>query len=518
MGISVHPTRLRALNGAAADPAGRFILYWMSQSVRTRHNPALAHAAVSAARLKLPLLTAFVLDESQPYLNKRHYAFLFDGLRDVKKRLEGKALDFLVVRGKSVEIVPKMAERGAAAVVTDCGYLRWGREVREQVGRIVGVEMTQVEGDVVVPVEVASDKQEWAARTIRPKIHRQMETYLGSKGEDWSVDLGEIINDKLKNGEKVIDLEEITRGFDVVDVEDGFEGLKRGLEVDCVPRVVGCRGGEEEAERVLAEFLEGKLGGYAEGRNEPANDMQSGLSPYLRFGNISAVHVARRAFAASSKRTKAGVDSFTEELIVRRELAVNFVFYAKHVYDSYSCLPNFAKTTLEEHEGDKRKYIYTYEEFEAGCTHDEYWNAAQMEIVVTGKMHGYMRMYWAKKILEWTEKPRTAISYAIRLNNRWGLDGEDPNSYAGILWCFGLHDHGWTEREIFGKVRYMNDSGLKRKFNMGAYIKKVGELVKKHGLPPELEAVQKRGGGQKRITDLFEGGAGGGSKKKQRKK
>lgn len=416
---------------------------------------------------------------------------------DVAKKFKENGFKFLVVKGKCGDVVKRLGE-DAGCIVSDYNYLRWGREVREDVGKGVGVKMVIVEGDVVVPVRVTSEKKEYAARTIRPKIHKVMDEYLGRD------ELVEI--EDCGGGGDGGDVEVGLEGLEVLDLEKGWEEVQRGLEVDRGSGVVkgGFKGGEVEAEGVLGEFLENKLKAYADERNEPAKDMQSDLSPYLRFGNLSPVYVVRKALEAAKKKSKTGVDSFVEELVVRRELAINFVFYARDSYDSYKVLPDFAKKTLKDHEGDKRTYVYSYEELEAGVTHDEYWNAAQLEMVVRGKMQGYMRMYWAKKILEWTAKPETAMSYALRLNNRWELDGEDANSYAGVMWCFGLHDHGWTERDIFGKVRFMNQSGLKRKFNMQGYAAKVQELIKKYGLPSELEELQKKKNrGQKRIPDLF---------------
>ncbi len=196
------------------------------------------------------------------------------------------------------------------------------------------------------------------------------------------------------------------------------------------------------------------------------------MSPYLHFGQISPLHIALEVLKTKSP----GKSAYLEELIIRRELAVNFVYYNRE-YDNLKCLPDWAYNTLMEHRKDKREYIYSLEEFENAETHDPYWNAAQLEMVHSGKMQGYMRMYWGKKILEWAQNPEKAYQIALKLNNRYELDGRDPNGYAGVAWCFGKHDRAWKEREIFGKVRYMNDHGLRRKFKMDSYVDVVNNLV-----------------------------------------
>jgi deoxyribodipyrimidine photo-lyase len=201
------------------------------------------------------------------------------------------------------------------------------------------------------------------------------------------------------------------------------------------------------------------------------------LSPYLHFGQISPLFIALEAL---KKDPGPGLDSFLEELIVRRELSHNFVHFNAS-YDQYEGLANWARTTLELHADDARDFVYSLEEFEQGQTHDPYWNAAQLELIHTGSMHGYMRMYWGKKILEWTEHPQQGFDVALFLNNKYQLDGRDPNGFAGVAWCFGQHDRAWGERQVFGKVRYMNANGLRRKFRIDAYVEKVAGMAPKPG-------------------------------------
>jgi deoxyribodipyrimidine photo-lyase len=235
-----------------------------------------------------------------------------------------------------------------------------------------------------------------------------------------------------------------------------------------VPEVTWIAPGEREGQKALKNFVRRSLSLYGEKRNDPGQQGQSHLSPYLHFGQVSAQRVALEVLKSDAGRE--AKESFLEELIVRRELADNFCFY-NPLYDRFEGFPQWAKKTLNEHRNDSRRYLYSSKVFEQGGTHDDLWNAAQREMVKRGKMHGYMRMYWAKKILEWTESPEKALAIAIYLNDRYELDGRDPNGYAGISWSIGgVHDRAWTEREIFGKVRFMSYNGCRSKFDIKAYI------------------------------------------------
>jgi deoxyribodipyrimidine photo-lyase len=253
---------------------------------------------------------------------------------------------------------------------------------------------------------------------------------------------------------------------------DDIPAVVRDLGVDPgVPPVEGVAGGAGEAARRLATFLERGLARYDRDRNDPSLQGQSGLSPYLHFGHISPLQIA----LAIGRRRGPGVAAFLEELIVRRELSMNFTHFNAG-YDRLECLPAWCRATLHQHARDPRSIRYSPAELEQARTHDPYWNAAQTEMVRTGRMHGYMRMYWGKKILEWMERPADAYSEALRLNNRYQLDGRDPNGFAGVAWCFGKHDRPWTERPVFGMVRYMNAAGLERKFDMDAYVRRIDAL------------------------------------------
>ena len=261
-----------------------------------------------------------------------------------------------------------------------------------------------------------------------------------------------------------MDLEE----FDINDIDSALSRLAidRG-----VTSVSNLHGGTGRARKHLADFIEHKLENYPELRNDPNASNVSNMSQYLHFGQISPLYIALQIMVTASSAR----DTYLEELIVRRELSMNFVFYNPD-YDSFQGLPPWCRKTLLEHAGDPREYAYNLNELEYAQTHDPYWNAAQREMVLTGKMHGYMRMYWGKKILEWSATPEDAFTAALYLNNKYQLDGRDPNSFAGVAWCFGKHDRPWGKRPIFGNIRYMSADGLKRKFDADAYVSRYKDL------------------------------------------
>ncbi len=375
---------------------------------------------------------------------------MLEGLESVEARLTELGIPLAIRLGQPDEACLALA-RDAASIVCDRGYLRPHRAWVNSVRRSATCKVVQVEGDVVVPVEKVSDKREYAARTIRPRIQRIIEDYLEPP---------EPLPRLLHRAD---------RSLAASDVDLGDIGaLIKMLGVDdSVGRVSRFRGGEEAAQDRLADFLDASFDGYASARNDPSSPQCSNLSPYLHFGQISPVDIATRARSVSAPDND-DATSFLEELIVRRELAMNFVYYEPD-YDRYDCLPEWAQLTLAEHAADPRDYLYDEDQLAAADTHDPYWNAAMTEMVRTGYMHNYMRMYWGKKIIEWSETPQAAYATTLALNNRYFIDGRDGNSYTGVGWVFGLHDRPWTERPIFGKVRYMNARGLERKFDIRAY-------------------------------------------------
>ena len=427
---------------------GKFVLYWMQQSQRAEFNPALEYAVEQANALRLPTLVGFALT-SFPGANGRHYRFMLEGLRETAKRLAARGLGFCLRIGPPEEVVPELA-RNAALLVGDVGYLRVQLAWRTAVAKRVACPVVLVEGDAVVPVETVSDHAEFAARTIRPKIHRLLAEYLKPlKPVKVAVPFAGPAQDSL----------------DLADPD----ALVRRLGVDDSVPAAAAVGGAAAARRLLDRFVAHRLAEYAEAASDPVADGCSGLSPYLHFGQISPLEIALRV--AESDAPRVATDAFLEQLIVRRELSLNACWFNPG-YDRYDTLPAWALKTLDQHRKDKREFVYSRAQWEAGATHDPCWNAAQAEMVRSGRMHNYMRMYWGKKILEWSRTPEEAFETALFLNDKYELDGRDPNGCVGVAWCFGRHDRPWTKRPVFGTIRYMNANGLRRKFDVQAYVER----------------------------------------------
>jgi deoxyribodipyrimidine photo-lyase len=447
----IQPDRIVPLNHREVC-TGRYVLYWMQAAQRAEWNHALEYAIDRANALKTPVVAAFGLTADFPQANARHYRFMLEGLRQVEKDLARRGIRLVVRAQNPVECIAKLA-KDACLVVVDEGHLRVQRQWRAEVAERIARPLIEVETNVIVPVETAAEKENFSAGTFRPRICRQLDAYLV----------------RLRHRKvRVPSLELPFEGIDLSDIDKVTARLKVDSSVTPAPDYTG---GTEQAKRRLEEFISRKLDGYDTRRNDPNLDGTSNLSPYLHFGQISPLYIALQVGEMSSSAK----DAFLEELIVRRELSFNFVYY-NHQYDSYECLPPWTRRTLEFHRRDRREYVHSLEEFETAKTHDPYWNAAQREMMLTGKMHGYMRMYWGKKILEWSKSPEEGFRIALHLNNKYELDGRDPNGFAGVAWCFGKHDRAWAERPVFGKVRYMTAAGLKRKFDADAYVQRVERI------------------------------------------
>ncbi len=448
--------QIRLLNDRPVREDGDFVLYWMQRSQRAEGNLALTYAVRKANALELPVLVVFSLFERYPEANERHFAFMLEGLADAAEGLAARGIGFRLIHGAPPDAIFEEVD-GAALVVCDRGYLSHLRSWRDQLARYAKCRVLQVEDNAVVPVDLVSNKREYAARTIRPKIHRHLRDFLVP------VEDPDVVH-RWASGQEA--------DGPTVDAE----AILRSLAVDRdVGRVAGFRGGRQEALRRLEVFVTTALIGYAEKRSDPALTATSLLSPYLHFGHIAPTEIVIAVLSATGCSAE-DRETLVEELVIRRELSLNYTTFEPH-YDTYDALPGWARDTLRAHAGDRREFVYSVEQLEAAETHDPYWNAAMAEMVKTGYMHNYMRMYWGKKILEWTADPEDAFYTTLYLNNKYFLDGRDPNSYAGVGWIFGLHDRPWTQRPIFGTVRYMNANGLKRKFDIEAYVRRVNEMT-----------------------------------------
>jgi len=450
----VDARRVRFLREEPA--AGGPVIYWMSRDQRVRDNWALIFAQQLARERKEQLLVLFCLVAEYLGATIRQYDFMLRGLAGVEHDLQMKKIPFMLVSGRPADVVPRLLRKyRAGALVVDFSPLRVNRQWQQEVIRRIDIPAYQVDAHNIVPVWITSDKQEYSARTIRPKIMKLLPEFLTPfpqlrTQQPFSATIGQVDWRKTQAG---------------LSVKKSVPGIERRVS------------GEYAARRLLRAFIAGWLDRYATQRNDPVMDGQSQLSPYLHFGQLAAQRVALEVEKATADMASRA--AFLEELIVRRELADNFCYYNPN-YDSVDGFPAWGRQTLRSHGHDPRPVVYTRRQLEEARTGDELWNAAQNEMVYTGKMHGYLRMYWAKKILEWSRTPEEALKTAVYLNDTYELDGRDPNGYAGISWSIGgVHDRAWPERPVFGKIRYMSHEGCRRKFDVAAYMARINTIVER---------------------------------------
>jgi deoxyribodipyrimidine photo-lyase len=409
------------------------IVYWMERDARLHDNWALIEAWQTAHVNHVPFAIVYWYRNDSTYLapqTKRLDERLKQGLKKVSDDAQALGIPFHVVEGNNSHVLIEwFTSHTIGGIYTDFNPLREARSLKQEIAQLNRWPMIEVDAHNIVPYFVASDKQEWGAYTLRPKIHRLLATFLTSYPTLTP-----------RAVQALSGLEERPSWWSAMTSLDD-------------PRVA------------LTQFIEQRLNRYEE-RNDPNANMTSQLSSFFHFG-----HLSTQTVALAVKAIGIPADSFLEEMIVRKELADNFCFYNPN-YDSFKGFPDWAKKTLDAHRHDSREYVYDIDTFTNGLTHDDAWNAAQLQMVKTGYMHGYMRMYWAKKILEWTQTPEEALLIANTLNDQFEYDGRDPNGYTGTAWAIGgVHDRPWQERPIFGMIRFMNAQGLKRKFDIGQYIR-----------------------------------------------
>jgi deoxyribodipyrimidine photo-lyase len=443
----MNEARLQLLRNDAEGNG--LIVYWMSRDQRVHDNWALIFAQKLSKEKKKPLAVVFNLVSEFLEATIRQYGFMLKGLQEVESELAKYSVPFILLRGKpEIEIPAFIKKNNVSILVTDFDPLRIKRIWKKEIAKRIEIPFYEVDAHNIVPCLYVSNKAEFAAYTIRPKIHKLLPEFF----DDFPP------LQKMKQSPNMdvnkIDWSSVTKSLKI------NRGVK---EVDWVIP------GEKAAVKSFKEFLEKRFRKYSEERNDPNKNALSNLSPYLHFGQISAQRIALTVQQFYQKNLSA--EAFLEELIVRRELSDNFCYFNPK-YDSFDGFHDWAKETLKKHRKDKRDFVYSLEEFENAATHEDLWNAAQKELLITGKMHGYMRMYWAKKILEWSKSPEEALRIAIYLNDKYELDGRDPNGYVGCAWSIGgVHDRAWIERPVYGKIRYMNRNGAARKFDVEAYTK-----------------------------------------------
>ncbi|XP_052830650.1 deoxyribodipyrimidine photo-lyase isoform X1 [Octopus bimaculoides] len=446
--------RVRLLNEVEEFLEGsQGVLYWMVRDQRVQDNWAMLFAQRLALKEKTSLHVCFCVVVPFLEATKRHYDFLLNGLKEVEKECCNLDIQFHLLKGDpSSEVSSLVKELNIGAVVTDFSPLRlprkWLTDLTENLPKNVG--LCQVDTHNIVPCWITSEKQEYGARTIRNKIHSQMCNFL--------TEFPPVIKHphKAKTEAKPTNWNTIIGKSDIDETVKPVDWAKPGT-------VAGYA--------TLESFCNERLKHFATERNDPTKNSLSNLSPWLRFGHISPQRciLVVKKFQKSYKNS---VDAFVEEAVIRSELADNYCYYQKD-YDNINGAYEWARNSLKQHAKDKREYVYSRKVFEEGKTHDQLWNAAQIQLVKEGKMHGFLRMYWAKKILEWSTTPSEALEIAIYLNDRYSLDGIDSNGYVGCMWSVcAIHDRAWGERKIIGKIRIMTYEGCKRKFDVDAYITK----------------------------------------------
>jgi deoxyribodipyrimidine photo-lyase len=445
--------RVEVRRAGRPDPDGRCVVYWMQRSQRSLDNPALEVAVQAANLLGKPCVVFLAPVPFYPHANLRHYSFLNQGIPSIAERLAERGIGFVLRRFPFHHVLEFCAEVQAALVVSDENPMREPESWRKKVAERLRVPFWTVDADVIVPSKLLM-KEQYAAYTARPVINRLLPDFLQPVGNTKAK-----VRWQLPEGVQSLDMDS--------DITEGWQ-----LDRSVAPSKF-FTGGTDEALKRLKHFVKVQLAGYVTERNKPELDSTSHLSPYLHFGHIGPHTVALAVQKADAP--KAAKDAFLEQMIVRRELAVNFARYNPD-YDNFECAENWAHKTLAAHADDGRK-IYGEGQLEGAQTHDPLWNAAQQQMVATGWMHNYLRMYWAKKILEWSKTPAQAYQVAVYLNDKYELDGRDPNGYAGIAWAIvGKHDRPWFDRPVFGMVRYMAFDSTSKKFDSKRYIEQMRAL------------------------------------------
>ncbi len=436
------------------DSDGKCVVYWMQRAQRAIDNPALDLAVTLGNELRKPVVIFFAPVPFYTHANVRHYCFLAEGIPDIAEDAKRRGAGFVLRKYPHHKLLKFCREVRAAIVVGDENPMREPQDWRSRVANRIQVPLWIVDADVIIPSKLLM-REQYAARTIRPRIHRLLPEFM------------------VQPGNPIAQIEwRAPRGLLSLPPDADFT---REWKLDrSVETASGWHGGSKRARKRFLDFVQESLSTYPELRNHPEHEGTSRLSPYLHFGHICPLTVALAV--KNAEAPQGAKDAFLDQLIVQRELAVNFVRFNPS-YDSLGSLESWAERSFAEHAQDRRPIVYNDKQLENAETHDPLWNAAQKQMVLTGWMHNYMRMYWAKKILEWSSSVAVAMRRAIWLNDKYELDGRDPNGYAGIAWAIlGKHDRAWSDRPIFGKVRYMSLESTGRKFDSKKYIAQVAEL------------------------------------------
>lgn len=463
----VSPTpRERDLNDAPVRQDGATVVYWMQQAQRAEDNHALEYAIHEANALRLPVIVIFVLVPDYPWANARHYTFMLQGLRETAARLRQRGLGWTTRIGDPTVEIPKAVKQLRAAIlVTDRGYLHHLWQWRQRIAAALPIRMTEVDTDCAIPCTVFG-KEEYAAYTFRTKYRPLLSAYLHP-----------VLHHRLHHAAPA----DLRHAFDVDDLPATLARL--GTDMRVAPSI-SYLGGSTEARRKLDEFLQYRLATYADVRSDAAANTGSHLSPYLHYGQISPLRVALDVLAHGEASSDLHMQSYLDELLVRRELSINYAWHNIH-YATPAGWPDWARTSLDAHRNDPRPVLYSREQLALGETGDRVWNAAQKELLASGEIHNYPRMLWAKKLLEWTATPEEAWEIGAWMNDWFALDGRDASGYTNVAWCIGgKHDRPWPERPIYGKVRYMSTDRAHHHFSVKGYFARVNSLCEQAGIAP----------------------------------
>lgn len=446
-------TRIKKLNNKKMLKTSN-VLYWMIRDCRVKDNWGFIYSQKTALNYKQGLIVCYTLVENYMNYTLRHYSFLINGLKEVNDKCTKLNIPFVLLADNNpvISILNFIKKENISLLITDVLPLKPFTSWVSQINLKIEIPFYQVDSHNIVPIWITSEKQEYSARTIRPKILKHLPEYL--------TEFPKLKKHKYRN-----------TSF----LKYNWVHILRDLDIDRSVKAVDWVLSKNKVNNQLKFFLK-HLDEYEKYRNNPTMNKTSNLSPWFNFGQIS-IQRCVLVIIEYGKKNNINTDSFIEEVVIRRELSDNFCYYNNH-YDNFSSVTGWAKETLVKHSTDTRPHLYFLTDFEKANTHDILWNAAQLQLIKTGKMHGYMRMYWAKKILEWTISPEEALDISVFLNDKYSIDGNDPNGYVGCLWSIGgIHDRAWKERNIFGKIRYMSYSGCKSKFNTDQYILLYGSPI-----------------------------------------
>ena len=461
--------RIRRLNDLPERQGAEFVLYWIQMYHRTEQNWALTAAIEAANRLAAPLVVYHGLGCTYPHANDRIHRFILEGVTELRERFARRGImyHFYLRRGSTDpnDLLYRLARRAALVVTDDFPAFFIPAQTMRVAGNL-DVAMWAVDSNGIVPL-AAIPSEQYGAYTLRPKIRRVLSELLRPIPE---------LLPKRDSLALALDIPESRIAAATIEADIAGSDIDHTVRPSLV-----YRGGYRAAQGRLERFVAGPLDAYGTARNQPGGETTSRLSPYLHFGQISVQEVAL-AVRDATRTPQEDRDAFLEELIVRRELAFNFCRFSPH-HRSLAALPGWAQATLAAHAGDPRPHRYSPGEFEVVRTHDDLWNAIQTELLTTGLMFGYYRMYWGKKIIEWSPTVEAAQQTMIFLHEKYALDGRNANTYSNILWCFGKHDRPWGERPVFGKVRYMSRAGMETKTDVPGYLDRVNRWCEVAGRP-----------------------------------